>query len=82
MVTLFWPKHNKSLKMGSKCQIFTSLRTRITIISDLKCIMMVKEIPRNGVIRCIEIAPNDKNVNFNNVIIFIDRITKWEVYMD
>ena len=59
MVTHFWPKHNKSLKMGSKCQIFASLRTSRTIISDLKCIMMVKEIPRNGVIQCIEIAPND-----------------------
>ena len=59
MVTCFWPKHNKRLKMGSKCQIFVSLRTTITNFSDLKRIMMVKEIPRNGVIWCIEIAPND-----------------------
>ena len=59
MATLFWPELYKSLKMGSKCQIFASLRTRITIISDLKHIVMVKEIPTNGVIRCIEIAPND-----------------------
>ena len=59
MVTCFWPKHNKCLKMGSKCEIFVSLRTRITIFSDLKCIMMVKEILRKGVIQCIEIAPND-----------------------
>ena len=59
MVTLFWPEHYKSLRMGSKCQIFASLRTRITIISDLKRFMMVKEIPRNGVIWCIEIGPND-----------------------
>ena len=29
------------------------------IFSDLKCIMMVKEIPRNGVTWCLEIAPND-----------------------
>ena len=54
MVTCFWPKHYKCLKMGSKCQIFASLRNRITIFN-----MMVKEIPRNKVIRCIEIAPND-----------------------
>ena len=59
MVTCFWPKHNKCPKMGSKCQIFASLRNRITIFSHLKCIMNVIEIPRNGVIRCIEIAPND-----------------------
>ena len=59
MVTYFWPKHNKCLKMGSKCETFVSLRTRITIFSDLKCIMMVKEILRKGVIQCIEIAPND-----------------------
>ena len=54
--------------MGSKCQIFVSLRTTITIFSDLKCIMMVKEIPRYGVIQCIEIVPNDLLVfNLNNV---------------
>ena len=55
MVTCFWPKHNKILKMGLKCQ----LGTRITIFSDLKHIMMVTEIPRNGVIQCFEIAPNE-----------------------
>ena len=59
MVTCFWLKYNKCLKMGSNCQIFASLRTRITIFSDLKRNMMVKEIPRNGVIQYIEIAPND-----------------------
>ena len=59
MVTCFWPKHNICLKIGSKCQIFASLRTRITIFSDLKRIMMVKAYPRNGVIWCIEIAPNN-----------------------
>ena len=53
------PKYNKCLKMGSKCQIFDSLRTRITIFSDLKHIIMVTEISRNGVIRCFEIAPNE-----------------------
>ena len=59
MVTCFWPKHNICPKIWSKCQIFVSLRTTITIFSDLKRIMIVKEIPRNGVIWCIEIAPND-----------------------
>ena len=59
MVTCFWPKHNKCPKMGPKRKIFVSLRTTITIFCDLKHIMMVKEIPRNGVIWCIEIAPND-----------------------
>ena len=58
MVTCFWPKHNKCLKLGSKCQIFASLRTRMTIFSDLKRIMMGKEIPRNGVLWFLEIARN------------------------
>ena len=59
MVACVWPKHNKFLKLGSKCQIFASLRTRRAIFSDLKRIMMVKEIQRNGVNGCFEIAPND-----------------------
>ena len=59
MVTCFWLKHTKCLKMGSKCQIFVSLRTTITIFSDLKRIMRVNEIQNNGVIWCIEIAPTD-----------------------
>ena len=59
MFTCFRPKLNKCLKMGSKCKIFASLRTRMTIFSDLKRVMMVIEIPRNGVIWSIEIEPND-----------------------
>ena len=51
MVTCFWPKHNKCLKMGSEFQIFASLRARI--------IIELKEIPRNGVNRCFEIALSD-----------------------
>ena len=46
---------------------------------------MVREIPRNGVIWCIEIAPNDLSMlkcKFYKLMIFIDRITKWEVYID
>ena len=58
MVTGFWPKHNKCLKMGSNCQIFANLRIRITIFSDLKSIMTVKKVRRNSIIWCIEIAPN------------------------
>ena len=56
---LFWPKQLKCLKMGSKCQIFASLGTKITIFSHLKHIMMVKEFPSNGFNRCFEIAPNE-----------------------
>ena len=48
MVTGFWPKHNKCLKMGSNCQIFASLRIRITIFSDLKGIMIVKKFQEIG----------------------------------
>ena len=59
MVTCFWLKRNKCLKMGSNCQIFASLRNRINVFSDMKRNMMVKEFPRNGVIQYIEIAPND-----------------------
>ena len=59
MVTGFWPKHNKCLKMVSNCQIFASLRIRIDIFSYLKRIMIVKKVPRNCIIWCIEIAPND-----------------------
>ena len=59
MVTCFWPKHNKCLKMGSEFQIFASLRARVIIFSDMKLIIKLKEIPRNGVNRCIEIALSD-----------------------
>ena len=58
MVTCFLSKLMKCPKRGSKPQIFTSLRTTI-IISDLKRIMVVKEIPRNGTIWYNEIAPDD-----------------------
>ena len=59
MITCFWPKLMKCPEMGSKPQIITSLRTETIIFSELKHIMMVKEIPRNGVIWYIEVAPND-----------------------
>ena len=54
MVTCFRPRLDKCqvLKWGSNCQILATLRTRITIFSDLKRITMVKEIPRKGVIQC------------------------------
>ena len=60
---LFWPKHNKCLKMGAKCPIFASFRTRLTIFSNLKRIMMVREIPRNGFIWLAEIAPHKAYYN-------------------
>ena len=44
---------------GSKCQNIASLRAKITIFSNIKHIIKLKEIPRNGVNWCIEIAPND-----------------------
>ena len=59
MVTHFWPECKKCSKMGSGCQIFSSLRARIIIFSDMKRIIKLKEIPRNGFNRCIEIAPSD-----------------------
>ena len=59
MVTCFWLKHNKCLNIGSNCQIFAILRTRINVFSDLKLNMIVKVILRNGVIQYSEIAPND-----------------------
>ena len=59
MITHFWPKCNKCFKMSSKFQIFVSLRVRVTIFSEMKQFVKLKEIPRNGVNRCIKIAPND-----------------------
>ena len=41
-----------------KCHL-ACLRTRITILSDLKHITKLKEIPRDGVNQCIQIARND-----------------------
>ena len=59
MVRHFGPKCNKFSKMGSECQIFTRLRDRIIISSDMKLIMNLKEIPRNGFNRYMEVAPSD-----------------------
>ena len=55
MVTCFFLNITNVLKWGQNA----SLRTTITIFSDLKRIMMVKEIPRKFVIYYIEITPND-----------------------
>ena len=59
MVTHFRPKCKKCSKMGSECQIFASLKSRIIIFTDMKRIIKLNEIPRNGYDRCIEIAPSD-----------------------
>ena len=59
MVSRFLLKCKKCPKMGSKCQNFASLRAKITIFGDIKHIIKIKSIPRNGVNRCIEIAPID-----------------------
>ena len=59
MVNQFLLKCKKCPKIGSKCQNFASLRARTTIFSDVKHITKLKEIPRNGVNWCIQIAPSD-----------------------
>ena len=71
MVTHFWSKYNKCSKIRSKCQIFATLRGRVAIFSEIKQFIKLKEIPRNGFNRCIEIAPNALFIlqmfNLNNV---------------
>ena len=59
MVTHFWPKCNKCSKMRSKCCISANLGVRVSVFSEVKQFTKLKEITRNGVDRCIEIAPND-----------------------
>ena len=60
MVTCFWPKHNICLQMGSKCQIFVSLRTTITIFSDLKRIMMEMKFQEMGSFGALELRGIDR----------------------
>ena len=57
MINRFLLKFKKCPKMGTKCQSFASLRAKITILSDIKRIIKLKLIRRNGVNRCIETAP-------------------------
>ena len=45
--------------MRSKCQIFATLRGRISIFSEIKEFIKLKAIRRKGFNRCIEIALND-----------------------
>ena len=59
MVMHFWPKCNKCFKTRSKFGIFPSLRAKVTTFSDMKQFIKLKEILRNVVNWCIEIAPND-----------------------
>ena len=59
MVTHFWSKCNKCSKMRSKWQKFATLRCRVSIFTEIKQFIKLKEIPRNGVNQCIENAPND-----------------------
>ena len=58
MVTHFWPKCNKCSKMRSKCHISAILRVRVSVFKELKQLLKLKEIPRNEVDWCIEIAPS------------------------
>ena len=59
MVTHFWPKSNNCSKLRSKCRISANLGVRVSVFSEIKQFIKQKEISRNGVNRCIEIAPND-----------------------
>ena len=59
MVNPFLLKCKKCPKLGSKCQNFATLRAKITIVSNMKRIIKLKEIPRKRVNWYIEIAPND-----------------------
>ena len=59
MVTHFKPKCNKCSKMRSKCRISANLGVRVSVFSEMKQFIKVKEITRNGVDWCNEIAPND-----------------------
>ena len=59
MVTYFWPNLMKCPKMGSNGQIFASLLTEKTVLNQIKHIIILKETPRNGVVRCMEFALND-----------------------
>ena len=59
MVMHFWPECNKCSKMRSKCRIFAILRGRVSIFSEIKQFIKLKETLRNGFNRGIEFAPND-----------------------
>ena len=45
--------------MRSKCRIFANLGVRVSVFSEVKQFINLKEITKNGVDQCIEIAPND-----------------------
>ena len=59
MVMHSWPKLTDVLKWGQNAQIFTSLIATMKTFSDMEHVMKMKEIQRNGVIRCMGLAPND-----------------------
>ena len=59
MVMYFWPNLLKCPKIGSIGQIFASLLAKTTVLNHIKHTIILKEIPRNGVIWCIESALND-----------------------
>ena len=49
----------KSYKMGSNDQIFASLLAKKVVLKHMKHIIMLKQISRNGIVRCFEFALND-----------------------
>ena len=48
--------------MRSKCRISANLGVRVPAFSEMKQFIKQKEISRNGVDRCIEIAPSDLSI--------------------
>ena len=59
MVTHFRPKSNKYSKMRSKCRISSNLGVRVSVFSEVKQFIKLKEVTRKGVDQCIKLAPND-----------------------
>ena len=59
MVTFFLVLTYKMSLNGVKASNLQQFKNHNNYFSDLKRIMMVKEIPRNGVVWYIEIEPND-----------------------
>ena len=58
MITYFWPNFMKCPKIGSSGQIFASLLAKKAVFDHMKHIILLKEIPRDWVVWCIEFALN------------------------
>ena len=81
MVTHFWPKLLKFPNIRTKPPVFASVIARMTIFPNLKhndCKRNPKKWGHSVHWNCTKLPLNIKNVNFYNVLIFINRITKCE----